>query len=246
MRRALVVTAGIVVALVGASILANAVEDVRDGAASAVGGVEVLVALQEIDALTPADQLASMVEVATVPEGAVVRGALSTLDAIDPGHVTRVAVLPGGQIVDSLFGPPQSVTRVDVPTGLQEITVTLDASRALGGSLVVGETVGIIGSFAGSADTRATSDFVLRRALVTAVRFTSGDIDQVQSDSKSLDGPVAALEGGVHVTLAVSSQDATTVAFTAEFGSLWLTRQDDDAAPTANAVTIDNVFAGAP
>ena len=77
--------------------------------------------------------------------------------------------------------PAGQLSRASVPAGLQELTVSLDPTRAVGGSLRVGDTVGVVLSFEpfdlpGSEDQSPnTTHLTFHKVLVTAVQFAEGD-----------------------------------------------------------------------
>jgi pilus assembly protein CpaB len=110
--------------------------------------------------------------------------------------------------------------RVDVPAGLQEITVLLSPERVVGGDLVAGDTVGIVMS-----NEAKETHLRLQNVLVTALKgLTStpgGDADGAESV------PVTAIQ----VSLAVSGPDAELIVNAVEFGSIWLTKQHADTDP---------------
>lgn len=247
MKRALLVLLGLFVAVVGAALLAGSVDEARQEAASAIPNVEVLVVRTAVPRLSPLEDVAAAVALVPIPETAVVPGALTTLDGIDADHVTTADLLPGEQVLAARFSAPQTVERLEVPDGLQEVTLAIPSSRALGGSIVVGEEVGVVGSFANEAAGGSVTDFVLNRALVTAVQFSGDDVAQVEQDATNGGGVPVALEGTVLVTFALSGDDASALVFTAEFGSIWLTRQGEAAdVGGGGSVSLDSVFSGAP
>jgi pilus assembly protein CpaB len=247
MKRAVIVIIGLLVAVIGAAMLAGAVEQARDEAASGPGTVEVLVVRERVPRLTPVDDLGSAVALVSVPDTALVPGAITSLDAVTSGYVTTAELLPGEQVLADRFAAPQTVERLEVPEGLQEVTLAIASSRALGGTVVVGDRVGVVGSFSGQASGAVSvTDFILHRVLVTAVQYSSGDVAQVQQGvNGSPDVPVA-LQGALLITLAVSAQDAASLIYTDQFGSIALTREDEAAEfGSEQPVTLDSVFAGA-
>lgn len=247
MKRVLLVLTGLFAAVIGAALLSNAVDQAREDAASGPGSVEVLIVRDVIPRLTPVEELGASVSLVRVPESALVPGALATLDDVRDGFVTTTELLPGEQVLGARFSAPQTVERLEVPEGLQEVTLAVPSSRALGGSLVVGDRVGVVGSFSGDLGGVTVTDFVLHRVLVTAVQFSTNDAQQVQSGVDGGGEVPIALQGTVLVTLAVSAQDANSLVFTEEFGSVWLTREDEAAeVGSEEPVTLERVFGGAP
>lgn len=246
MRRILLIVIGLLAALIGAALLSNAVDQARDDAAAGPGSVQVLVVQERIPRLTAVEDLGAAVALVSLPESAVVPGAVSDLETIRTGFVTTAALLPGEQVLADRFSAPQTVERLEVPEGLQEVTLAVPSWRALGGSVVVGDRVGVLGSFEDINGGAPVTDFVLHRVLVTAVQFSSNDVAQVEQDVNDTSEIPVALQGTVLVTFALSSQDANALVFAEEFGSVWLTRQDEAAeVGSEQPVTLESVFAGA-
>jgi pilus assembly protein CpaB len=245
-KRAVIVMLGLLVAVVGAAMLSSSVEQARKDAALGPGNVEVLVVRERIPRLTPADGLGAAVALVSVPDTALVPGAITSLDSLPAGFVTTAELLPGEQVLAGRFAAPQTVERLDVPEGLQEVTLAIASSRALGGTVVVGDRVGIVGSFSGQGGSTSVTDFVLHRVLVSAVQYSSGDADQVQQGVSGDPAVPVALQGALLVTFAVSAQEAAALVFTDQFGAISLTREDEAAeVGSEQPVTFDSVFAGA-
>ena len=76
---------------------------------------------------------------------------------------------------------PTQLSRGSVPAGLQELTVALDPTRAVGGTLAVGDTVGVVLSFepfdlpASEDQSPNTTHLTFHKVVVTAVQFAEGD-----------------------------------------------------------------------
>lgn len=226
-------------------MLSNSVQEARDEAASGPGSVEVLVVQRKVDRLTPVADVEAYVALSRIPESALVPGALTSLDDIRSGFVTTAELLPGEQLLADRFAAPQTAERLEVPEGLQEVTVAVPSARALGGSVVVGDRVGVLGSFTAQGDAPAVTDFVLHRALVTAVQYSSDDIAQVTDGTEGNDVPLAP-QGTLLITFALSSQEANALVFTDQFGAISLTRQDETTETgDEQAITLESVFAGA-
>jgi pilus assembly protein CpaB len=257
MRRVLGVLAGIVVAGFGAILLVNAVERQQDADEPSVVFTEVLVAVTPVPRLTPVAELANFVAPTEVPANLVAPGALISLDGLDPAFVALSEILPGEQVLAARFGDQRLLGRIFIPDGLVEVSVSMGADRALGGTLIAGETVGLLATFEpplpaaptagdptvvtaptsfGRSDLPVActgggacySDFVLHGALVTSVQYSGGDVAIVQQNNQpNEDGVIQAPTAQVLVTMAVPSADAAKVVFAAEFGRLWLTREGE-------------------
>jgi pilus assembly protein CpaB len=141
-----------------------------------------------------------------------------------------VDLVPGEQLLRGRFLEPEALaalSAVEVPEGLHQVSVSLEAQRALGGRLRPGDTVGVIASFTNveaAEDGQAqgeTTHLVLHKVLVT--HFDGGAAVDDEDEAASSGGN--ATEGHVMVTLAVDPTAAERVVLEAEHGSLWLTHE---------------------
>jgi pilus assembly protein CpaB len=117
----------------------------------------------------------------------------------------------------------------------------------VGGSLAVGDTVGVVLSFEpfDLPDTDNQSPnmthLTFHKVLVTAVQFAGGDApDNAASDDENAGddtGAEAAPTNQVLVTLALTSPQVENVVFGAEFGHIWLTAENADADQSGTRVT---------
>ena len=137
--------AALVVAVVGTVLLFTYVQGADRRALANTETEDVLVVKQDVPAGTPASQLGQYVVSKPVPRTAVAVDAVADLDALG-SKSPSVALVPGeqllyGRLVDAnaYLGP----ARVEVPAGLQEITVRLGIDRVVGGRVQAGDTVGV-------------------------------------------------------------------------------------------------------
>lgn len=253
MKRIVGLLVGLVIAGIGTAILMGYVNQARQDAVAEEAMVPVYVVGTVIPRSTPVADVQKDVVLTEVPARLVSPGAVTDLAQLDQNLVTGADLLAGEQLVAARFTDPRLVTRVQVPDGLQEVTVSLDAQRALGGSLVVGDTVGVFASFAaetaGADDqgTQAVTDVVLHRVLVTGVQFGTADVDAVQKNMSGDDKTVTrAPNGQVLVTLAVDTAAASKLVFSSEFGTVWLSLEGPRAS-VGDTPIVDrtNVFGGA-
>jgi pilus assembly protein CpaB len=229
--------AAAVLALVGTLIL---VGYVRSAEARALAGeelVEVLIVTDAVDAGTSVDDLADHVKTEQVPAKARAEGALSELDAVE-GKVTAVRLLPGEQLLADRFVASVSRSQVPVPSGLLEVTVSLEPHRAVGGQLRPGDTVGVLASFDDLGDGEPVSHLMLHKVLVTSIQVGTA-IDEDDEDKTKL-----APKGSLLVTLALDAHSVERVVFAAEHGRLWLSAEPAEATETGSApVKKASVFA---
>ena len=151
-RRVLVALVAILAAGVGTFFIWQWVDGYERQVEAQFETVPVYVATASIPELTEAADLADLVEVTDVVRTNVVPGAVTDLATI-AGLVADVDILPGEQLVDQRFVPLESKVvegyeRVDVPSGMLEVTFTLAEERLVGGQITPGDTVAFIGSFA--------------------------------------------------------------------------------------------------
>ncbi|MGO4383768.1 Flp pilus assembly protein CpaB [Specibacter sp. RAF43] len=237
--------AALVLAIVGAVLLATYVQAADTRAQAGLSPVEVLIVQQPITAGTAVDQLKSLVKAESIPRTAVAEGAVTDLSSFS-GKVAAVALVPGEQLLanrlvnpDSLLAPNQ----VDVPKGLEEVTLKLAPERVLGGQLRAGDTVGLFISYndgvaPGTRDVQATK-LQFHKVLVTRV----GTGTTAPSDGATAQGPPAGSGEGIFITLAQSGADAVRTVHGIEFGKIYLSRENADSNPApVNTLHKDGVL----
>lgn len=239
-RRVVALLAAVVLAGLGTLVLVLFVSTAEDRALEGEEIVEVLVVTEEIPAGTPVGELGGAVELEKVPAKVVNTGAVGDLAQLS-GLVAAVNLIPGDQLTAARFVTPEqfspSRSQIAVPTGLLEITVALDPTRTIGGTVRPGDTVAFISSF--TLDGNQTK-LTLHKVLVTNVQ---GAAVTVAPASETGESRPAAPEGSLLVTLAVDARSAQRIAFAAEFGTVYLAREPADAPAGATDIeTIESVF----
>lgn len=223
--RIIALIVALVLAVVGGALI---IEYVRGADARAVDGAQltnVLVVTKQVPPGTGVDELVLLVEQRSIPSAFLAEGAISDLAELTQlsGLVTTATLVPGEQVVRERLATPEDLVNgggaVQVPEGLQEITVSLDAPRILGGHLAPGDTVGIFVSVEGDGVTPRQTRPLLEQVLVTAV---DGGSSVAQNDA------VTSSIGTVTVTLAVSEADAQAIIYAREFAQLWFSKQNAD------------------
>jgi len=247
-RRVLAIVAAILLTVFGVVVIIAYVNAAEERAQETAGLVPILVAAEEIPAGTPAQDLAGRVAQREVPRAFLPEDAV--IDIAELGR--RVAVeriLASEPLVERQFGDRGSVTRpgeAQLDEGREIITLTLEAQRALGGQITAGDLVGVIVSLqdvpggdeatteeAGSGDRCGVTGMVLTRVEVTEV---SGAADPETGESGG---------GAVTVSLDVDQPDAERLAFAAEYGSIWLTRQTNRSGQLDDDLqSCDSIFGG--
>ncbi|PTL71601.1 Flp pilus assembly protein CpaB [Rathayibacter caricis DSM 15933] len=227
---------GFVLAVVGVMAVTLYARGADQRAVADQRPVDVLVLSRDAPAGTPADQLSPYLEVKALPEVAVAPGAATTLDGLG-GLVTSIDLVTGEQLLVSRMVSPDALEvpgRVDVPPGLQEVTVLLSPERVVGGGLAAGDTVGVIFSRIGTGQTHMR----LQKVLVTTIQGLDSPSEEADAS-----GVAPIPEGSVYVTLAVTASDAELVVNAAEFNLIWLTKEPLDADPNGTrVVTPEDLF----
>lgn len=237
-RTVIGVIVAVLLASVGTLMLVLYVQGAEARALAGQETVEVLVVTEPVARGTAAADLDGAVSTEMVPAKVRAEGYVSDLGELD-GQLTSVDLLPGEQLVAARFLSPEDFADdrgVDVPEGLQEVTVSLDPQRVLGGQLRPGHTVGVFASFTlvdeaddeedgGALDSATpTTKKILDQVLVTNVQLEQMRPIPLEDDEDD-SGPELAPTGNLLVTFAVDVERAERIVFTAEHGTIWLTLQ---------------------
>jgi len=237
-RRVVAAVAAVLLAGIGAVLLLAYVGNADRRALAGMQPLDVLVVMAPIPEGTNADALGKLVSTKTLPASSVADGALSSVATIS-GQVATTDLQPGEQVLASRFADPASLTRTDdipVPRGFQQLAVSLDRQRVLGGHLTAGSTVGVFISLPKDGEFLAQTHLVQHRVLVTMV---DGGTTTPQPEG---DTPAASPQAALMVTLAVSAHDAEVLVYGAEHGTVWLSLEPSDAVVTdTRVVTRANV-----
>jgi pilus assembly protein CpaB len=226
-KRVIGVVAAVLLAAVGTLSLVGYVRGAESRALAGQETVEVFVLDQEVPEDTPAEELATLVSRERIPAKVRATDSVDDLETLE-GMVTSVNLVPGEQLVSSRFATPAQLAEasvVDVPEGLQEVTVSLEPQRAVGGTVRPGDVVGVLASFLWDDDPKNTTKMNHQQVLVTNVQ-----VEQLPStpEEGGEDAPALAPTGGLLITLAVDVEQAERIVFAAEHGTVWLTAQDED------------------
>lgn len=228
-KRLLGVLAAVILAGVGTTFLVAYVHGAERRALAGEETVDVLVVSQAVEKATKAEELKPFVTTERVPLKVRAEGSVASLDDLD-GKVAAVDLLPGEQIVSARFITPTQLaeeSQIEVPDGLQELTISLEPQRAVGGQILPGETVGLLASFEPEV-LPYNSKFLLHKLLVTNVQ-----VEQLPPErSEEQDGPTGpelAPTGNLLITLAVDVPQSERIVFAAEHGTIWLTAEPESA-----------------
>ena len=146
-RRLIGIVLALVLGIVGTIILVNYVQSARDDAAEPEPTTSVLVVSGELPQGATLDEVRANVTPTEVPDSLLVDDVLESLDGLDPTLIVAVELQPGEQLLRSRLVLPDELVSIDVPRGLQELTIALDPERVIGGQIEPGATVGVVLSF---------------------------------------------------------------------------------------------------
>jgi len=226
-KRTVAAVGAVVLAILGVASLVLYANDAKDRAFEGAELVSVLQVVESIPAGTKAEDIGAAASTVRLPKTAVPSTALAGLDSVS-GEVTTATLVPGEVLVSGRFGDKEEVnggSKVSVPKGLQEITISVDPVRGLNGDLAPGDTVGVLASY----DDAKKTNFALNRALVLDA-----------SDSAA--GSGEDLTPNLVVRLAVSSVDAAKIVNAAQFGYVYLTKQGPDAEVDRQFIGLEDVL----
>lgn len=257
MRKLVGVVVALLLAVVGAGLLASYVNSARDEIRDEESFVSVYVVTNEVAAGSTIDAVLAQSTLQDVPARLVAVGAVSAAEDVPAGLVTDAVLHPGEQVLTDRFVAPYELATADVPAGMQEMTIRLDPERAVGGVINPGSSVAVVVSLdndqAGGggegvvtgeapATTVATSgqmtQVVLQHVLVTNIQFTSPDDAAAAAliDASTPENIPFTPTAPVLVTVALSTEEVGQIVFAAEFGTIWLTLEGDDVDPATGDI----------
>ncbi|OOP60648.1 Flp pilus assembly protein CpaB [Arthrobacter sp. SRS-W-1-2016] len=238
--------AALVVAIIGTVMLVFYVQGADKRALANTETQDVYVIQKEIPSGTPTAKFGDSVIKKAVPKSAVAADSVTSLSDLG-SKVSSIEFMPGEQLLASRMVDPNSLAgpgRVEVPTGLQEVTVKLPIERVVGGHIAAGDTVGMMLSF--KADDKAgapdQTSFTFHKVLVTAVQDDTGAIsDSGSTASQGTSGSLNAnkntnANSGYLVTVARSAVDVQKIVYAAEFGTVYLSKEPSDAVAGATGI----------
>lgn len=239
--------AALVVAIIGTVMLIFYVQGADKRALANTETEDVYVIQKEIPAGTTAAKFGDSVIKKSVPKSAIASDTVRTLSDLG-SKVSAVELVPGEQLLASRMVDKNAFVgngRVEVPKGLQEVTLKLPIERVVGGALSAGDTVGVTLSMKENdkANVPDQSQLTFHKVLVTAVQDASGAVSQTtSSDTSNKSGGAlgsnknSGQEGGYLVTLARSDVDVEKIVFAAEFGTVYLSKEPSESTEGTSGV----------
>ncbi|RLV56677.1 hypothetical protein D9V41_06335 [Aeromicrobium phragmitis] len=202
-RQIAAIGVAVVLAVLGIAAVVAYARGADERALAGTETVEVLRLTAPVEAKTPAAELADHVELDQIPRAALVEGALTSLEDV-AGQVTSAALVPGDQLTAEKFTSTEQVEGgTSLPEGLQAIAFPLEPHRAVSGEVLAGDTIGIMASYHG----RQVTANLANRVLVLSITPADG--------------------GSSTVTAAVTTEQAEKIIHAMEFGTVWLTKQNE-------------------
>jgi pilus assembly protein CpaB len=197
-----------IIAVIAALLLVLFVHNYRKGnSATTQSGVLVarsLIARGSSGTLIATEQLAQSTR---LPGSQIKAGAL-TDPTVLRGQAAVTEILPGQQLVAADFGPSTGGV-IDRLSGNQRaVAVPVDATHGLSGNVQAGDHVDVFASFGGNAGGGVVHT-LLQNALVLQPPTGSS-------------GSVGSSNGGSSIILQVTDQQALSLAYTADFGKVWI------------------------
>jgi pilus assembly protein CpaB len=244
-RRIIIVLAAVLLTLFGMVVIVAYVSSAERRALEGTELVPVFVATQDIDANTPASDIGELVAPEDIPERLRQDDAISNLENLE-GQVTTSPIRAGEQIVQRQFGEASEVG----PSGVADIdeshsilTISLPSDRAVGGRLAPDDLVSVIVSISNATvqaegDTTQTvtpdntTGTVLHNVRVVDVR---GGVSEETGEAA----------GTVVLSLEVDEEEAETIVFAMEFGSVWLVLNGENVSrPDVGTRDRDDLYPG--
>jgi pilus assembly protein CpaB len=238
--------AALIVAIIGTVLLVSYVQNADKRALADTETESVYVVEKAVAAGTGVDKMAGAVVKKDVPKLAVAAGAVTDLGDVNQ-KVTAVALMPGEQLLstrlvdaDAFLGP----SRVQVPAGMQEITLKLPIERVVGGKIAAGDTVGVFLSVGDAGANASGTQLTFHKVLVTAAQFSNGSAAKPQDTAAQEEAAKGALtskkstssDDTYMITLARNSADAERIIFATEFGHVYLSKEPASAVEATSGV----------
>jgi pilus assembly protein CpaB len=239
-RRVALLTAAIVIAAIGTTLVYLYAKQANDRAIADASPVDVLAASAPIPAGTSIEDAvtAGSVEPQSLPQKSVPEGAVARVEDI-AGQVA-VTTIPAGQtILTTLFGDTaDSVTGIRIPEGKLAASFAFDDTARVAGFVNAGNEVAVfLTSEAASPDAQPTTRLLLERVMVLAVGNTTASPPADPNQANPEATPRTTL------TLAVTQEELEALVFAQTQGELYLGLRDEASqVGPSRGVNVDNLF----
>jgi pilus assembly protein CpaB len=230
-----------VLAIAGTIVLARYVDAASDREAAGEELVEVLVVTTFVPAGTSAAELGEVVEVEQVPQRLLTEGAIADLASVE-GLVTTADLIVGEQLTTGRFATADEapVAQGAAPEGLVELTIALDAVRALGGTIEPGDHVAVIAGF--DSDVRPTPEVGVLLDDVLILRVQGVRATDVEASTTGGEQATELPTDGLLVTMAVDGPAAERLVFANDRGTIYLARVHEGETTASRIATGASIF----
>jgi Flp pilus assembly protein CpaB len=191
------------------------------------GGTMVPVVVSNVDlpARTDLDQVIKddQFRIVQVPASVVVDGAVTSVDQL-AGKNNSVAILAGEQIPAARISGNVPGGALAIPEGMEAITVSLDASRAVAGAINAGDQVVIYGTYNDFTDIATGEKVPTMTTVLVPTAELLAVFRPIASSTFGNDESATSAEqlpGSLAVTLALTPEDSQRFVFTMETGRVW-------------------------
>lgn len=241
-RRRLLVLGAAVVAVLGVALVVMYAHGADRRAEDRFGGVEVLVATQQIapGESIEAAQAAGKVGTATVARADVLDGAGASANALS-GEVALVSIYPGEQLIEAKFGSAaEAAATLPIPPGKMAVSVNLTDAARVSGFLEPGSEVSVFLNGTNPQTGQTFTRLLLPRVTVLGVGSTA----PVATTTTSDDGATTEELPRTLLTVAVDQRDAQKVLYASSNGELAfaLLNGDSKVRSSTVGVTSTNLF----
>lgn len=237
----LALAAGALALLGGFMLLRSDTEE-----AAPVPAVTVLYAETDLPAGTSVDAVidgsATLLSPRSVPVEFALPGSVTTIGELEPlrGQTLTSPIYAGNPIAIARFSPITDFggesfidrqSNIAAPAGHMKLALRLPPSRALGGSIAAGDTVAVLASFKPAGDVVPITTLLLPAVEVIDVK---GRRSTAPEDQEDILDPDAAIDDiavtEFDITVAVTPEESTRLAFAIESGSIILAGSVEGAA----------------
>ncbi|MCU1440625.1 MAG: cpaB [Rhodoglobus sp.] len=209
-------------AAIGTIVLFNYVRTADIRAANGAEIVRVYVVEDEVPAGTSGENIEQYIAVREIPAIAAVPDRVTNLRELR-GLQADVILQPGEQLIMARWIDPAEIAsrgEVPLPENMQALTIALPVERVVGGTVQAGDTVGVV-STAQLSETEYSRQSYHKVLVLSVQSGTAIVADEGQPNGE----PVEALM----VTLALTTPQVEVVAWTQQFGWVWLTLEPESA-----------------
>lgn len=230
-KRVVAAVMAVLLAALGIGALVVYTNSAQDRAFRGTETVEVLRVTETVPAGTKASDIEDKVERVKLPRAAVPGDIVTDIGKLG-ARVTTATLVPGEILVGARFTGSSALKgsgAIEVPKGLQEVSIEVSAVRAVGGSLQPGDFVGVVASYDPAVADEYVSNFAVNKVLVLAV---NGGVASGES---------VAGAGVLQIRLALQPESIEKIVHATEFGKVYLSRQNSEAKTGRAVITADDV-----